>query len=148
MSCIYLDKNHYQFVADQLNQACRKFNRLMPFYSTKKEFDAHTCDESEHKILLFIKMLQTWNATAYCERYPKELADQDPIDFVKKINCLEKFEPYQFLKALECIDYQCSDSEKYSESNTRKILKTIIDDCKNYIIGESNEYQSAKWGIA
>lgn len=146
---MYLNKSHYQFVADQLNQVCRKFNRLVPFRGTKKEFDANTCDESEKLIITFIKKLQSWNAVAWRERYPRELADQDPMDYVTKINQIlwDDLNINQLLKALECIDYQCTDSKKYCESEIRGILKMIIDDCKNYLIEESPEYISAKWGL-
>lgn len=151
MSCIYLNKSHYQFVADSIACAILKYSNKEGVFHTKSEFraTADTIKESEDLILIYIKKLQNWNAVAWCTRYPQELADQDPMDYVREIKQIawSDLDIFQLLKALECIDYQCIDSDKYSSSLERKILKEIIEDCKDAIIKPSLDYQSAKWGL-
>lgn len=147
MSCMELTKNHYQFVADQLYKVCLEFNRRIEFHTTRKAFPFVDCEDLERSVILYVRKLQSWNVIAHDERYPDT---QDPAykpDHVKKVGTFIELNVYQLLKALECIDYQCIDSEDYDKSEECKLLRTICNDCRYWALHEVPQYNDAKWAI-
>lgn len=87
-----------------------------------------------------------WNQKAWDTRYP---ADVDPDDSFNQVNETQPTNCNipQLLKALECIDYQCSDADEWEASEHKQFLDLICNDCRDYLISELPEYKAAKWGI-
>lgn len=146
MSCMNLDTELYQFVADTI---CKLRLSYGEFYDTRRllnlDLDSATIEKS---ILQFVRTLQEWNLIAYNTRYKSE-SELDQIDYVDYVG----FGPMglnlcKLAKCLECIDYQCSDSKAYCDSPAKKILDTVLRESLEAIVHDNPAYQAAKWGTA
>lgn len=147
MSCIYLGKGHYQFVADSLYRITVQFRSLMPFRETRQKFGNWDALENEGRICDWVNRLQHWNAQAWIERYPGQEADNG-IQAVKQTRPLGgDLNGAQFLKSLECIGYQCSDASEWLNSEYHTDLRMVISEAKDYLIDSLPEYKAAKWAI-
>ena len=51
------------------------------------------------------------------------------------------------IKALQCVDYQCSDADEWEASEDKAFLDLIQQEASDYLISELPEYKSAPWGI-
>ena len=151
MSCIYLDKEHYEYIADSLFRIGAQFNGSMHFSRTRKELgdlSSHDTAQREWLVLQPVQELQSMNLMAYDERYPAQKDPDFRIDFVKKVAPLGgDLEPCRFLKALQCVRYQCVNSSHFKGSKLAGILDMIIEETRDHIINELPEYKSAKWSI-
>jgi hypothetical protein len=146
-----LSKAHYQFIANQLDRIQWDSNKLLNFYESRRllDFEAYESKENEFKIVSFINKLQSWNDHAWHTRYPHRSEDAGhDYDLVLRVNeVTPSLEPHQLLKALECVEYQCCDSDQYMKSKEREIVQTLIRDCLDHIVHQSAEYEAAVWGI-
>ena len=153
MSCIHLDKQNYQYVADTLAKIVSTFNQLMPFHETRGKLGYHLSgydwDGIEANIIKFVVRLQSWNLNAFYSRYPDKYKEDFMPDFINEVKYpnLNVFNLCQFLKILQCIDYQCSDSDGYEKSKEKDFLHLIIAEAQDHIISELPQYESAKWLI-
>lgn len=146
MSCMYLSKNHYQFIADSLYRIGSEFRGSARFLDVRNWL-GDTAKEREEKILYFVSTLQGWNHRAYFERYPNQEDDAGP-ELVTTINPVGgNVDVCQLLKALECADYQCADAAEYPGSSTESKLERIAEDCRRHIVEDVQAYKDAKWGI-
>lgn len=57
----------------------------------------------------------------------------------------ELIEPYQLLKHMQCVNYQCIDSTEYRESELSKWFKKLIYTLKDALISEQASYKQANW---
>ena len=145
MSCMELTQKHYQFIADQLMAIDVKFNCQMPFRATRQKLGERWSD-AELKIISFITNLQIWNQKAWDTRHPNQADLDDSFDQVNETQPTSCNIP-QLLKALECIDYQCTDADEWEASEHKQFLDLICADCRDYLISELPEYKAAQWGI-
>lgn len=149
MSCMMLEKEHYQFIANSLYRIGVQFDRHMPFSATRSHFGDHLARNKEKKILEFVRLLQDWNLEAYNERYPQYADDGYVPEYVSFIAPLGgDLASCQFLKACECVRYQCSDAGEWHYSPEYVVLVNMIEEAKDYIIDELSSYKAAKWALS
>lgn len=147
MSCMYLSKRHYQFIADSLYRLCTEFQSRPEFHTTRKYF-GETCGERSDSILRFVNNLQWQNRAAYLSRYPELTRDDSAPILVKECKALgSDTNAAALLKALECADYQCIDWDGYPATDECKMLRAIVQDCLRHIAYEHEGYKAAPWSI-
>lgn len=147
MSCFECSTNHYQFIANHIYFAANYHKARPGFTDLKRIFFSEDCQGQEDRIIVFVNKLQLYNVKAYDQRYPA-IADQDYFpDMVKETGPVGNFNPHQFLKALECAAYQISDWDGWNDSEEKKTLLYLKQDCLIYIAHESEAYKNAAWGI-
>jgi hypothetical protein len=151
MSCMYLSKDHYQFIADSLYRITVQFQDRIEFHETRRRlFDGLNSAERETKILAYVNRLRTWNLQAYSERYPGEVEKGETADRVKRIGIVGgngNVRVEQLLKALQCLHYQCIDARKFEDSEEAKDLEVIMREARDCIIDSLPAYRDAHWSI-
>lgn len=147
MSCFECSTEHYQFIANHIYYACNYYQSRPGFSELKKIFFSENCQALEDLIIVFVNKLQIYNVRAWDETYPNDAEPDYFPDLVKKTGPVGVFNPFQFLKALECADYQISDWSGWKESKEKKILDSLRQDCLIHIAHESEAYKASKWGI-
>lgn len=154
MSCMYLNKSHYQFVADALYSCCVVTQQQGSFCDARKQLEqfqggAMGQTALEREIVSFVRALQDCNARAYADRYNEPV---DVPEYIKTAGDRAMHEPVdvitaRLLKALECVKYQCSDVKDWQCHDLNRVLGRIIDDCRRHLINKLQAYKEAPWAI-
>lgn len=147
MSCFECTTNHYQFIANHIYYAANYHKSRPGFNDLKRIFFSEDCQEQEDLIIVFVNKLQLYNSRACAQRYPDSIDPEYFPDMVKETGPVGTFNPHQFLKALECAEYQISDWEGWNDSAEKKTLLYLRQDCLIHIAHDSEQYRAAAWGI-
>ncbi len=92
--------------------------------------------------LKLARSLHLMNVSAVCQRYPDDTPDEYPMP---DVSAGLPPTPVQFYKSLSCYLYQCSEGNVDRRVLYRD-LKRVAANLAENIVGNTAEYQSAKWG--
>lgn len=147
MSVMMLDTKHYQYIADSLYSTIYGTG-ITEYYRSREQFSTYDCATQEKQIMDFVNGLMINNLKAYNTRYPAHSVDQSALELISTPKTrLGGFNPEQYLKALQSVEYQCSDLPWWDEIEIGIKLEKLIDDAKDAVINRVPEYQKAKWSI-
>jgi hypothetical protein len=131
----------------------RLLNSIQMFRLKEMEFIHRRTEYSEERAKqLFI--LHCLNVKSFNNRYKDEDVQQDYTEkqFInvmlqgnEKYNTVE-----QVLKSLQFLKYQIEEYEfelNYKEVKAMDWLKSLIDDCKQYLLKKYTQYDVTEWGI-
>ena len=126
------------------------------FIKFKKNLEGHmwSTNKSYDEVYNLTYFLYLANIESYNNTYKDDEVEISYTreQFVKVLNnseCKTYDNIYQYLKALEYLDYQIEIKEsKDSWTNEAiKFLKSTIQGINSYIISQHEEYNNAKWGL-
>lgn len=86
------------------------------------------------------QMFSDENQKGYADRYNQDIGMPEFI--YKPINT-SNVTPMQFIKLLDCLDYQCNESDDYESTETHK----LIERWRKVTYKNLPEYRNAKWDI-
>lgn len=135
-----------QLINDTLNfikfKADNSRHKLNPLKSSlTMKFQEKINDLSELEIMKLLgEEIEKNNLESYYCRYPNEKGGND-VSFIYKYN-YSRISLGQYLKNLDCIDYQCCEVDEYENSDFKK----LIDRMRSFGINSLDGYSQAKWG--
>jgi hypothetical protein len=101
-------------------------------------------EELEKTGNMFLKQ----NHLSYNSRYGLGNALDDFLEYKFKEVNVSKISTIQFIKLLNCLDYQCSETSDYDNTETHtKIQQWVELTLRNLEYTELQEYQEAEWCI-
>lgn len=124
-----------------LNQYDKSDFNFMP-YNFLKECEKNNESLTRREALIACgEMILKENHKSVMYRYP-DRKDQtfSFFDYTEKTKCIGYF---QFIKFIDCIEYQSCEHENWESSNACKILKSF----KQYATSKQKDYEIAHWAI-
>lgn len=107
--------------------------------------DYKNCYMEESELNKYGKQLWKLNRLNYDRRYPDQRSSGTQIESLYYYQPVYYMSKMQFYKSIECLVYQCSDSDLIMNTKLYKALVEIKNILASYIISELPEYESAKW---
>lgn len=158
MSSFVVSKETLELLSSFLYQSAVSSNSLYMDSEIKNAFEIE-CEKSW--VLIYekdiYKHLNKMNIDAYCQRYKDEKPEyiipenlEFPMIPFPRYNAEYHIEEYpliywQILKSLQCYIYQCEEGN-ISEKELFKMLKNLCNRLKDYMISNTVEYSTSKWG--
>lgn len=85
---------------------------------------------------------QNVESVNYAYRHRPEY-QAEPYELIFDLRYNRKFKPIEIVKLIDCLDYQCCETEDYEGSIIQKILNTL----KDHAIEQIEGYKESAWGL-